>query len=69
MDKLSKILLGSYAFILLVIGFYFLFKPDLSSNIYPFSINDIETFENANLERKIMSEYGGGCSQKIGVSI
>ena len=33
------------------------------------SINDIETFENANLERKIMSEYGGGCSQKIGVSI
>ena len=43
MDKLSKILLGSYAFILLVIGFYFLFKPDLSSTIYPFSINDIET--------------------------
>ena len=33
------------------------------------SINDIETFENVNLERKIMSEYGGGCSQKIGVSI
>ena len=43
MDKLSKILLGSYAFILLVIGFYFLFKPDLSSTIYPFSINDVET--------------------------
>jgi hydroxymethylbilane synthase len=33
------------------------------------SINDIETFENVNLERQIMSEYGGGCSQKIGVSI
>jgi len=33
------------------------------------SINHIETFENANLERNIMSEYGGGCSQKIGVSI
>ena len=43
MDKLSKILLGSYAFILLIIGFYFLFKPDLSSTIYPFLINDIET--------------------------
>ena len=33
------------------------------------SINDVETFENVNLERKIMSKYGGGCSQKIGVSI
>ena len=33
------------------------------------SINDTKTFENVSLERKIMSEYGGGCSQKIGVSI
>ena len=33
------------------------------------SINHIETFENVNQERNIMSEYGGGCSQKIGVSI
>ena len=33
------------------------------------SINDNKTFDNVCLERKIMSEYGGGCSQKIGVSI
>ena len=33
------------------------------------SINHIKTFDNVCLERKIMSAYGGGCSQKIGVSI
>ena len=43
MDKLSKILLGSYAFILLIIGINFLFKPDLSSTINKLLINDVET--------------------------
>ena len=33
------------------------------------SINEKETFDNVVYERKIMSKYGGGCSQKIGVSI
>ena len=33
------------------------------------SINEKETFDNVVNERKIMSKYGGGCSQKIGVSI
>ena len=33
------------------------------------SINHTKTFDNVSLERKIMSAYGGGCSQKIGVSI
>ena len=33
------------------------------------SINEEETFDNVFNERKIMSKYGGGCSQKIGVSI
>ena len=33
------------------------------------SINHIKTYNNVCLERKIMSAYGGGCSQKIGVSI
>lgn len=33
------------------------------------SINDKNTFENVMLERNVMSKYGGGCSQKIGVSI
>ena len=33
------------------------------------SINEQETFDNVVNERKIMSKYGGGCSQKIGVSI
>ena len=33
------------------------------------SINEKETFDNVVNERKIMSRYGGGCSQKIGVSI
>ena len=33
------------------------------------SINEEETFDNVVNERKIMSKYGGGCSQKIGVSI
>ena len=33
------------------------------------SINHIKTFDNVCLERKIISAYGGGCSQKIGVSI
>ena len=33
------------------------------------SINEKETFDNVAKERKIMSRYGGGCSQKIGLSI
>ena len=33
------------------------------------SINEKETFDNVFNEREIMSKYGGGCSQKIGVSI
>lgn len=33
------------------------------------SINEGETFSDVSDERKIMSKYGGGCSQKIGVSI
>ena len=33
------------------------------------SINEKETYDNVAKERKIMSRYGGGCSQKIGVSI
>ena len=33
------------------------------------SINEKETFDNVVNERRIMSRYGGGCSQKIGVSI
>ena len=32
------------------------------------SINDPKTFESAQVERKILSSYGGGCHQKIGVS-
>jgi hydroxymethylbilane synthase len=32
-------------------------------------INCGATFEAANLERKILSGYGGGCHQKIGVSV
>ena len=32
-------------------------------------INEKETFDNVVNERKVMSRYGGGCSQKIGVSI
>ena len=31
-------------------------------------INDIETFESVQIERNILSSYGGGCHQKIGVS-
>ena len=33
------------------------------------SISEEETFDNVANERKLMSRYGGGCSQKIGVSI
>jgi len=33
------------------------------------SINEKETFDNVANERKVMSRYGGGCSQKIGISI
>ena len=33
------------------------------------SISEEETFDNVANERKVMSRYGGGCSQKIGVSI
>ena len=33
------------------------------------SISEKETFDNVANERKVMSRYGGGCSQKIGVSI
>jgi hydroxymethylbilane synthase len=29
-------------------------------------INDVETFQAANDERKILSDHGGGCHQKIG---
>ena len=32
-------------------------------------INNEVDFKNVQYERKIMSQYGGGCSQKIGVSI
>ena len=31
-------------------------------------INDKETFESVQIERNILSSYGGGCHQKIGVS-
>ena len=31
-------------------------------------INDTETFESVQIERNILSSYGGGCHQKIGVS-
>ena len=33
------------------------------------SINDESTFEAVSRERKILSQHGGGCHQKIGVSI
>ena len=33
------------------------------------SISEKETFDNVANERKVISRYGGGCSQKIGVSI
>ncbi len=33
------------------------------------SINEKETFDNVVNERILMSRYGGGCSQKIGVSV
>ena len=33
------------------------------------TINVIEVFKNVKKEKEIMSNYGGGCSQKIGVSI
>ena len=33
------------------------------------SINDGSTFEAVSRERKILSQHGGGCHQKIGVSI
>ena len=32
------------------------------------AINDSKTFESVQVERKILSSYGGGCHQKIGVS-
>ena len=31
-------------------------------------INDSETFNSVQVERKVLSSYGGGCHQKIGVS-
>lgn len=33
------------------------------------TINDEQTFKNVNREKKEMEKYGGGCSQKIGVSV
>ena len=33
------------------------------------TINHKKTYENVNKERTVMSQYGGGCSQKIGVSV
>lgn len=33
------------------------------------SINDASTFDAVSRERKILSQHGGGCHQKIGVSI
>ena len=33
------------------------------------SINDEKTYRNVIAERKKMEQYGGGCSQKIGISI
>ena len=32
-------------------------------------INAIGTFEDVKKEKSILSQYGGGCHQKIGVSI
>ncbi len=32
-------------------------------------INDVKTFECATKEREILASYGGGCHQKIGVSV
>tara|TARA_Y100001978_G_scaffold150573_1_gene135703 strand:- start:193 stop:1701 length:1509 start_codon:yes stop_codon:yes gene_type:complete len=32
------------------------------------TINDFNTFDTVHIERKILSSYGGGCHQKIGVS-
>jgi hydroxymethylbilane synthase len=32
-------------------------------------INHVSTFENAQGEREILSAYGGGCHQKLGISI
>ena len=32
------------------------------------AVNDPKTYESAQVERKILSSYGGGCHQKIGVS-
>ena len=32
-------------------------------------VNNEVDFKNVQYERKIISRYGGGCSQKIGVSI
>lgn len=31
-------------------------------------INDVDTFKSVKIERKVLSSYGGGCHQKIGVS-
>lgn len=33
------------------------------------SINDKATYHNVSLERSILKKYGGGCHQKIGISI
>lgn len=32
-------------------------------------INDLDTFENVNFERESLKKYGGGCHQKIGISV
>jgi len=33
------------------------------------TINDSETYENVEEERRLLAAYGGGCHQKIGVSV
>lgn len=42
-------------------------RPDLQELLAP--IHDAETFACAEKERQILSQFGGGCHQKIGVAV
>ena len=43
MEKIVKLFLALFTCLFLVIGFYVMFKADLSSTIFPFTINNLET--------------------------
>ena len=43
MEKIVKLILALFTCLFLVIGFYVMFKADLSSTIFPFTINNLET--------------------------